>query len=903
MAVSSQKFLPSGKSGSLAVMPAAKLSMIRKPLITTSSDSDAKKTVFDIRNKVTSLTFIFRSKKILKKRILDRKRKLVETEKNKKREERLESKKKATNKDNEKLLITPPGGNIMDSLTRFAGFTLLGFIVDKYSSIFPKLIEFGNFIQPAVEIFGSFAENLVGNTINFIETGYKAYDTVNDIVKKIGGEDYEKIFGNFSKAFNLFLQASLLTGIAGFGGGLVKKPKVVEETIKSGKSILSGDTGISQLRKNEIFKEALRNREFTKERRRAIRSIASRSAVRKSQKKQQLQGANRERLERDRIRTAKRKVSGERKVVPTLPTEPGQIIGAKTKRKYPNTIRQSELMFTTLSGGYKVDFGLPGQPTKRLSPEVAEGIRYMFENPKDRYTKQIAYEAFKYPDLYETDIKANYRDYRKSLFDKSKMKAPTGKSAGAATAAKQIGKQAAKQSAKGFARVIPFIGPLIDIAISLIAGDPLDEAVVGAAGAALGGLVGGALVGSGTFGLGAVIGAGIGSFVGDIFARSLYQAAKGFVFKPKAYATGGQVTRGGKARGAVSRDIKKVGIGDIKSKRIQTVAPQQTAVGKNAYLGEYKNSKGEMVSNYEKIYGKLGLKALKDSSRDVKKIKFMQNIWGALGGAYIDMLLGQTPDEGLASSIGAIIGSMTNETYGRKVGQELSISLENSANNIFRHLYAAVGVERPAMDTTTGQRQPKVDGAQADVKGIDAKGEVIGYVGSTGRSEGPHIHIETGMGYGGAGGAIPASVLKNIIVGGKPLSEWPLTSGVGMREGGMHRGLDYGIPSGTPITLSGGLKFVEYAAGDNAGYGNLVIVSDGAGKKYLLGHLSGGPPNPEVLKKKEPVAPVSQSPQASIAPNQKDVKVSSKGLDGRASYELAIHERNVFLYQQETVLA
>jgi len=55
--------------------------------------------------------------------------------------------------------------------------------------------------------------------------------------------------------------------------------------------------------------------------------------------------------------------------------------------------------------------------------------------------------------------------------------------------------------------------------------------------------------------------------------------------------------------------------------------------------------------------------------------------------------------------------------------------------------------------------------------------------------------------------------------------------------------------------------------------------------------------------KPSPEKPVSQSPQASIAPNQKDVKVSSKGLDGRASYELAIHERNVFLYQQETVLA
>ena len=179
MAVSSQKFLPSGKSGSLAVMPAAKLSMIRKPLIATSSDSDVKKTVFDIRNKVTSLTFIFRSKKILKKRILDRKSKLVETEKNKKREERLEStRNKGRKKEDEKLLITPPGGSIIDSLTRFAGFTLLGFIVDKYSNLLPKLISFGKTIQPAIEIFGSFAENLVGNAITFIERGYKAYDTV-----------------------------------------------------------------------------------------------------------------------------------------------------------------------------------------------------------------------------------------------------------------------------------------------------------------------------------------------------------------------------------------------------------------------------------------------------------------------------------------------------------------------------------------------------------------------------------------------------------------------------------------------------------------------------------------------------------------------------------------------------
>ena len=90
MAVSSQKFLPSGKSGSLAVMPAAKLSMIRKPLVTTSSDGEAKKTVVDIHKKVTSLTFIFRKSRILTKKIIRRKRKSAEIEENRKREEKLE---------------------------------------------------------------------------------------------------------------------------------------------------------------------------------------------------------------------------------------------------------------------------------------------------------------------------------------------------------------------------------------------------------------------------------------------------------------------------------------------------------------------------------------------------------------------------------------------------------------------------------------------------------------------------------------------------------------------------------------------------------------------------------------------------------------------------------------------
>jgi len=893
-------------------------------LVATSSDGEAQKTVLDVRNKVTSLTFIFRSKKILKKRILDRKRKLVETEKNKKREERLEStRNKGRKKEDEKSLITPPGGSIIDSLTRFAGFTLLGFIVDKYSNLLPKLISFGKTIQPAIEIFGSFAENLVGNAITFIERGYKAYDTVNDFVKKIGGENYERMFGQFSGALNMFLQAALLTGVAGFGGGLLK-PKFLGVDRGGGAGALGAGTLDQQLKRAKQYfskysfrtvKETapIGQARITNALSRTIlglpmaKDLSTREVLKQNKRfavgyqsqKQSYTSTTDKAIARFIQEGATDRTNQELRKAGV-----GVIDDAPARNVRRNVLR--EMGFGNFVGPNE-----PLTPSRRKSAKYAKPkpvssnkiLGQSFGSEIARLKKSYMKLGFSNSDLISIANDVDGKSYleRKAAYDLLDRKGlssrvtnvptldiprpvnrtPQGilrnQQIGSAPSIPKPGEGIIPRSTpirqrgilgRGIGRVgqraalkiggrtaakfvgrIPVIGPLIDFVVSIALGDDPGEAAAGAVGAALGGFVGGALAGAGTFGLGALLGGAVGGFVGDLIVRSLYQAAKNYVFKPKSYAVGGQVTRGGKARGAVSRDIKKPNIRDIKSKRIQTVAPQQTVVGKNAQLGEYKNSKGEMVSNYEKIYGKLGLKTLKDSSRDVKKIKFMQNIWGALGGAYIDMLLGQTPDEGLASSIGAIIGSMTNETYGRKVGQELSISLENSANNIFRHLYAAVGVERPAMDTTTGQRQPKVDGAQADVKGIDAKGEVIGYVGSTGRSEGPHIHIETGMGYGGAGGAIPASVLKNIIVGGKPLSEWPLTSGVGMREGGMHRGLDYGIPSGTPITLSGGLKFVEYATGYNAGYGNLVIVSDGAGKKYLLGHLSGGPPNPEALKK------------------------------------------------------
>jgi len=187
--INSKKLLPGSEKKEVFLVPtksivpsAPKLDGL-KP-----SEKKASKSSPEIEGKIIQVTELFNNNLLLKAAERERKRKEEERKEFEEREKKLEEKKLGKKGQQESLVSKIPGSSIFDTLARFTGFTLLGFVFNNYSNLLPKLTALGAIIKPAAVGLEYFAEGILSGTIDWIEKGYKAYDTVRDWTKQLGGE-------------------------------------------------------------------------------------------------------------------------------------------------------------------------------------------------------------------------------------------------------------------------------------------------------------------------------------------------------------------------------------------------------------------------------------------------------------------------------------------------------------------------------------------------------------------------------------------------------------------------------------------------------------------------------------------------------------------------------------------
>jgi len=174
--------------------------------------------------------------------------------------------------------------------------------------------------------------------------------------------------------------------------------------------------------------------------------------------------------------------------------------------------------------------------------------------------------------------------------------------------------------------------------------------------------------------------------------------------------------------------------------------------------------------------------------------------------------------------------------------------------------------DAPASDNPTTPPTPEASGSL-----------VIGKVGSTGRSTGPHVHIQESTSSTLSESQLRELSRKYVTVSGKPLTSY--TQGQGFGAGRGHKGIDYPIAQGEPISVVGQI----IAAGRNVGgsdCGNGVAFKPPEGPELLICHLQDAsiPPNIAGLRSSTGGGKGSPNMQAAPAAQGLTLETAFKGI-------------------------
>lgn len=225
MAINTQKLLPPSKSGALTVK-SSKISL--KPSVSSLALRDEKdekkggslvksergvlsKEILQMKKKVLKLQGAVESGKKENQKEEEGKRKVKEKEERGKREKKLEGGIKGISIP--KVTPSLPGGSIVDMIKRYLGFTFLGWLLGKYEELMPKLEKFMGIAKNVFNGLVFTVDAVVKGVFAFVDAGYKAYDTITSSIKKLGGENAEKIFSDFSGHLNKLLNGAIVAAM------------------------------------------------------------------------------------------------------------------------------------------------------------------------------------------------------------------------------------------------------------------------------------------------------------------------------------------------------------------------------------------------------------------------------------------------------------------------------------------------------------------------------------------------------------------------------------------------------------------------------------------------------------------------------------------------------------------
>ena len=512
--INSKKLLPSGQDKKQVFLVPVNSIIPSKPKLLSgikpeTKDDDSKKSSI-ISEKISDVTKLLRYGLLLRERDKRRKRREQERKKRDERERELETKKLGKKGEQEKQAVKIPGSSIFDRLMRFAGFTFLGFLFNNFGKLLPQLNFIGSVLKPAAVGIMYFAEGLLSNTVDWIEKGYKAYDAVSEFTKEIGGENFQKLFNDFSGALTLAINGVIIAGAAALRGGLFKRT--------GGASASSGTAGVDAARRR-----AKERREINKLRKELtlMGDLQRRSKDKKTVDfiKEQLENERR----RERIKVLKKRIRGSyladsQSAVDAVMKNPDyqKLLGGSGTSGTATATRPSRPIGTGTGGSSKIYSNLDDLSKLTRLQQSALGIDIPEVFETDPVNAKLA-EADAKNQIAQDIIggKTSKGSKLDSLVGKPPRPGRIGSRGFGRILPRALLKTTGKKALAKVAGKIPVIGPLVDFVISVILGDRPDKAAAGAVGAAIGAAVG-------TFIPIPFVGTILGGIAGDIIGRSLY---------------------------------------------------------------------------------------------------------------------------------------------------------------------------------------------------------------------------------------------------------------------------------------------------------------------------------------------------------------------------------------------